>query len=308
MSKEAKRFEELIAGLAQVRDEDLVAAVRSPDAAALFSAVVESPVAARGEERVRPRRRGVLALAAAAVVAAVLSLPAFGVGEGIVSIFGAWRSEPDFPAPVPSASDLVIASGEHGLPWKLVANRSDQGLCVGLVYGSGAREEVGQAGCGYIDLRGDLDPEIRGDPSTKCLVSPTEVVPCGSLPRRWIDFPYATDPNPHFTGAGRELTRIIVYGIAAADVHAVDLALTNGKTVGAHVVEAPEGLGAALNFYWVALPLDDGYRRSFELIQLLEMVVARDADGRVLERRLPAWNGNPTGDPNGPPPPSADGA
>jgi hypothetical protein len=308
MSREAKRLEGLIAELAPVRDEQLVGALSSPDAAALFSAILDAPVPIRVDERIRPRRRRVLAFAVAAVVAAVLSLPALGVGEKIGRIFGGWRSEPDYPAPVPSASDVVIASGEDGVGWKLVATRSDQGLCLGLVYTSSRREEVGEAGCGYRDLRGDLDPEIRGDPSTKCLASPTEIVPCGSLPRRWIDFPHETDPSPYFTGAGSELTRIIVFGVAAADVDNVELVLTNGRTVSANIVGEPEGLGAPLNFYWATLPLDDGYRRSLELTQLLEMVVARDAEGRILERRVPAWNGNPTGDPDGPPPPSLDGA
>jgi hypothetical protein len=302
-----RRLDKLVAQLTPVRDDRLAGEVRSPAAAALLASILETPVD-EWKTALRGRRRGrLIAFAAAAVSAAALSIPAFGVGEEIVSIFGGWRSEPDFPAPVPSGSDIVVASGKDGVVWKLVANRSDQGLCVGLVYGSGAREEVGQAGCGYVDLRGDLDPEIRGDPSTKCLASPTEVVPCGSLPRRWIHFPYATDPNPHFTGPGRELTRIIVYGIAAADVQAVDLVLTKGKTVAAQVVEASKRLGAALSFYWVALPLDDGYSRSLEIVEPLEMVIARDAEGRVLERRVPAWNGNPTGDPDGPPPPSLDG-
>ena len=96
---------------------------------------------------------------------------------------------------------------------------------------------------------------------------------------------------------------MIVFGSAAAGVAGVDLVLTNGKTVHANVVERPVALGASLNFYWIAVPLDDAYRRSFELVEPVEMVVARDADGRVLERRVAAWNGNPTGDPDGPPPP-----
>jgi hypothetical protein len=300
------RLDSLIAALAPVRDGDLAAEVRSPAAEALLATILAAPAGEPSAPR-RRRRNRLIAFAAAGVTAAVLSLPAFGVGEGIVSIFGGWRSEPDHPAPVPSASDVVIASSEHGVAWKLVANRSDQGLCLGLVYGSGRGVEVGEASCGYVDLRGDLDPEVRGDPSTKCLASPTEIVPCGSLPRRWIDFPYTTDPSPHFTGPGRDLTRMIVFGVAAADVASVDLVLTNGKTVGARVVEQPEGLEAPLNFYWVALPLDDEYSRSFEILEPLEMVVARDAAGRVLERRVAPWNGNPTGDPDGPPPPSLDG-
>jgi hypothetical protein len=300
MSKNANRLDAIVSALARVGDQELVSAVKAPVAVALFATIVDSPVDESTGKRVTRRRGRVVAFAAAAVLAAALSIPAFGVGEEIVSIFGGWRSEPDYPAPVPSAADVVIASGDNGVAWKVVANRSDQGLCLGLVYGSGRAEEVGQASCGYVDLLGDLDPEVRGDPSTKCLASPTEVVPCGSLPRRWIDFPYRTDPSPYFTGAGRDLTRIIVVGAAAADVAGVDLVLTSGQTVSARVVEEPEGLRAPLNFYWAALPFDDAPHGDGDMI---EMVIARDSAGRILERRVPAWNGNPTGDPHGPAPP-----
>jgi hypothetical protein len=302
MSKNANELDGSVSALAPVRDQELVSAVRTPAAVALFATIVASPIDASTAKRVSRCRGRVVAFAVVAAVAAVLSIPAFGVAEEIVSIFGGWRSEPDYPAPVPSASDVVIASGQNGVAWKVVANRSDQGLCLGLVYGAGSAEEVGQASCGYIDVRGDLDPEVRGDPSTKCLASPTEIVPCGSLPRHWIDFPYRTDPSPHFTGAGKDLTRIIVVGTAAADIASVDLVLANSQTVRAHIVEQPEGLRAPLSFYWAALPLDDAQHGDRD--KLIEMVIARNSAGQILERRVPAWNGNPTGDPDGPPPPS----
>jgi hypothetical protein len=300
MSKNTSRLDALIAELAPVRDDELVAPVSSGRAATLFATIVEAPLDSAAEGHTPRRRRRVIAFAVTAVSAAVLSIPAFGVGPEIVSFFAGWRSEPDYPAPQPTASDIVIASGKHGVAWKLVATGSDQGLCLGLVYQSSAEEEVVDGSCGYVDLRGDLGPEFRGDPSTKCLTSPTTVVPCGSLSRRWIDFPRRTD--------GARWNRMILFGAAAADVARVDLVLTNGKTVSAHVVEQPVALGAPLNIYWIALPLEDGYRHSFEVVEPLEMVVARDADGRVLERRVGAWNGNPTGDPDGPPRPSLDGA
>jgi hypothetical protein len=300
MSRKDERIDMLVARLAPVRDDDLVGALDTSEAAALFQAIVASAVGGR-KSGGSTRRKRLLAIAVAAGVAAVLSIPAFGVGDQIASIFGGWKSEPDYPAPAPAGRDVVIASGKNGVAWKVVANRSDQGLCLGLVYGSRRSEEVGQASCGYVDLRGDLDPEIRGNPYTKCLLSPTEVVPCGSLPHRWIAFPYRTDPSPRFTGTGNELTRIIVVGTAAADVARVDLVLRNGKTVRAHVVEQPKGLGAALNFYWTRLPLGAATHGDRDL--LIQMVIARGASGRVLERRVAAWNGNPTGDPDGPAPP-----
>jgi hypothetical protein len=299
MSKNANRLDAIVSALAPVRDEGIVNSVRTPAAAALFATIVEEPVLESNGKRLGRRAR-LAAFAAVAVLAATLSIPALGVGPEIISIFGGWRSEPDYPAPVPTAADVVIASGEDGVAWKVVANRSDQGLCLGLVYGSGGGKEVGNAGCGYLDLRGDFDPEIRGDPHTKCLASPTEIVPCGGLPHRWIDFPSLTDPSPNFTGAGSDLTRIIVVGVAAADVTGVDLVLTNGQTVSAHV-EQLEDLRAPLNFYWKALPLDDAPGGDRDMA--IEMVIARDSSGQVLERRVRAWNGNPIGDPDGPPPP-----
>jgi hypothetical protein len=292
MSKRSQQLNALLAELAPVRDEDLVGEVRSARAVGLLGAILEAPTNDREAERSGSRRGRMLVFAAAAVAAAVLSLPAFGVGEEVVSFFAGWR---DPEAPVPTASDVLIASGEDGVRWQLVATKSDQGLCLGLVYRSSAGEEVVDGGCGYVDLRGDLTSGIRGDPSTRCLVSPTETAPCGSLPRRWIDFPSRSD--------GPDSDRMIVFGSAAAGVAGVDLVLSNGESVRAHVVEAPERLGAPLNFYWVAVSLEEGYRGSFELVDPVEMVVARDADGRVLERRIAAWNGNPTGDPDGSPPP-----
>jgi hypothetical protein len=292
MNRNATALDSLIAELAPVRDEQFLGGVRSAVAAAQLATILDTPFDERQSERRGGRVGRLLAFAAVALVATVLTLPAFGVGEEIVSFFAGWR---DPEAPVPTASDVLIASGEDGVRWQLVATRSEQGLCLGLVYRSSAGEEIVDGGCGYVDLRGDLTSEFRGDPSTRCLVSPTETAPCGSLPHRWIDFPRRTD--------GPDWDRMLVFGSAASGVAGVDLVLANGKTVHAIVVERPTALGAPLNFYWAAVPLDDAYGRSFELVEPVEMVVARDADGRVLERRVAAWNGNPTAEPDGPPPP-----
>jgi hypothetical protein len=200
----------------------------------------------------------------------------------------------------PGASSPTCSA--HGVG----ASGSPSAFCLGSYTKDPVDGWVGSAACDYLDLRGDLPTDVRGNSSRPCLASPTEVVPCGSLPRHWIDFPQSTDPDPHYTGPGKGLTRAIVFGVTAAEVASVDLVLTNGKTVRARLVERPEGLGAPLNFYWAALPLDDRYRRSDEIVEPLEMVIARDSEGRVLERRVAAWNGNPTGDPDGAPPPSVE--
>lgn len=121
-----------------------------------------------GRGRVR-----LFALAAAAVVlASLLSIPAFGVGPRIVSLFAGMR-DPD--AAVPTAPDVFIASGEAGVPWKILATTSDQGLCLDLFHRAGGDRFGGACG-GYVDVRGDLPPDVRGDPATRCLVTPTTSV------------------------------------------------------------------------------------------------------------------------------------
>ena len=301
MSKNVDRIEALVAGLAPVRDDELVGAVRAPTAAALLESILESPVGRRSRGRSGRRRKRAVAFAAAAAAAAVLSIPAFGVGEEIVSLFAGWR---DPSAPAPTASDVLVASGEAGVQWKIVATRSDQGLCLGLFHPAGD-DSLGSAGCGYVDIRGDLPPDVRGDPASRCIATPTTLVPCGSLPHHWIDIGGAGD------SVG--LDHRFAFGPLAEDVASVDLILTDGRALRAHVVAQPGSL--PLNFYWAAWlcpvqPVLDGPYAGEGLQECAEdggpevkMAIARDATGRVLERRVPAWNGNPTGDPDGPPPP-----
>jgi hypothetical protein len=310
VSKETNRIDRLVADLASVRDDELVDEVRSLRATTLLATILDTPVDAWDLAVARPalatgsssrwarrgrtgrRRLQLIALAAALALAAVLSIPALGVGRDIASFFAGWH-EPD--APVPTAPDIVIASGEAGLRWRLVATRSDQGLCLGLLYRVGG-EEGGRASCGYSDIRGDLPSDLRGDPATKCLATPTALVPCGSLPRHWIGPVGAGD------GGSAGLNRSFAFGPLAEEVASVELLLTDGRAVRAHVVERPEGLDASLNFYWAAWSC--GSSSCVDAVgPLVKMAIARDSAGRVLERRMPSWNGNPTGDPDGPPPP-----
>jgi hypothetical protein len=249
---------------------------------------------ARGTVANRAGGRRIGWVAVVAVVAAViLSTAALGVARDVASFFAGWH-DPD--APVPTASDVVIASGVAGVPWRILATTSNQGLCLGLWFEHPAEGWIGAAGCGYRDIRGDLPPEVRGDPATKCAATPaTRLVPCGSLPLHWI--------GPFGVGGGSSvLTKTFAYGPLAAEVTSVELLLTDGQTVQAHVVEEPEGLDAPLNFYWATWSCSssacvDGAGPE------IKIAIARDAAGRVLERRVPIWNGNPTGDPNGPPRP-----
>src|ERR671922_280772 len=97
--------------------------------------------------------------------------------------------------------------------------------------------------------------------------------------------------------------------VLAEDVASVELVLNDGRTVRAHVVERPGGL--PLDVYWAAWPCPlrpapGTYQPCSEEDDVssdVKIAIARDASGGVLERRVPAWNGNPTGDPDGPPPP-----
>jgi hypothetical protein len=247
-----------------------------------------------------PSRRVRLAIAAALALTALLSTAALGVGRDVASWLAGSK---DVDAPVPTAADVVVASGKAGVPWRIVATPTDRGLCLFTVIEEGG-DRRGTGSCGYVDIRGDLPPDVRGDPASSCLASPTTVVPCGSLPRHWISAPGGG-------GVQGGLERKFTYGLLATDVATVDLVLTDGATIHAHVVERPGDL--PVNVYWVATrcplrPYGGGLRECEEDAgPEPAMAIARTADGRVLERRVPVWNGNPTGDPDGPAPPTMRG-
>jgi hypothetical protein len=288
----------LVAAIASVRDDDLRGQTASPQARRLLASILDTPLE---NPRGSGSRRAIAVAIAAFLVATVLSIPALGVGSRIESLFAGWH-DPD--APVPTESDVVIASGEAGVHWKIVATPSDQGLCLGLFYRAGG-DSIGSASCGYTDIRGPLPPDLRGDPRSECIATPTALAPCGSLPLHWIDL-----------GGGGEsvgLERRFAFGAIAADVASVDLLLSDGKILRAQVVAEPGWF--PLGFYWASWPcpvrpVTEGPYRDLDLRECREtggpeikVAVARDAEGRVLERRVSAWNGNPTGDPAGASPP-----
>jgi hypothetical protein len=117
-------------------------------------------------------------------------------------------------------------------------------------------------------------------------------MPCGSLPRHWI--------GPIGSGSITVgLERYITFGPLAVEVASVELILTDGRTIRAQVVEQPRGL--PLNFYWATWPCplepvterpyaDEGVRMCTGGGPEVRMAIARDPEGRVLERRVPAWN------------------
>lgn len=277
MRKNRTQLDALVAALARVRDDELADEVHAAPAATLLATIMETPVARDGAApaaRVRrTRRRGgargrarILAVAVAVAVAVVLSAAAFGVVRDVASFFAGWH-DPD--APLPTASDVVIASGEAGASWQIVATTTEHGLCLGLATTVSGEELV----------LGDCAPtDVRGDP--------------------WAG--NATHSiGAYGSGGGfAGLDRTLAFGPIAADVASVELVLSDGETVQAQIVKQPRGLAVSLSFYWAAWRC--GASACGEATgPVVEMAVARDAAGRVLERRAPSWNGNSTGDPSG---------
>jgi hypothetical protein len=231
---------------------------------------LRAAIAAEGSRR---RNRRLLIALFVALALAGMAVPAFGVAKGWfgggAEIEGIRGSAP----PQLTSRPVAVASGET---WAIVIARSDQGLCLNLGGQRllhGANYRLGD--CGYSDLRGHLPQDVRGDPSAPCIGS-ASLVPCGSRPKYWL--------------AVREWRSILV-GSAAAKVASVEIVLADRRILPAELVRRPLGPEVPLNVFWARAPCG------------AEEVVARDARGNVLGQRVPAWNANPTGDPDGPRPP-----
>jgi hypothetical protein len=287
---------DLVAKLASIRDDELVGEANLPDAALLESIVALPVPRADHDPAWQKGRWRLVAVFTGLAIAAALSVPALGVGDDISSFFGRGH---DPEQPVQMRSDVLVASGTDGVSWKILATTSDRGLCLDLSYRFGD-DWFGPGHCGYTGIRGDLPASIRGNPAETCVGPATELEPggtlrsCGSLPLHWIEL------GDSLSSAGLEAR--LSFGPLATDVSSVELILTNGKELDAHVVKEPGGL--PLNVYWAswACPLNavGSGKECREGGPELEMAIARDLHGRVLERRVPPWNGNPTGDPVGP--------
>lgn len=278
MSDRNDLLEDLVRRSARIRDEELITLATAPGAKALFDDIVSMPYAGtdtrvhatsefrrvgadRRRARIGRRRVPKVALAAAFALAVVLSVPALGVVQHVRS----WLSDLKGPdGPIATAPDVVIASGVDGQPWEIVATQTDQGLCLFLLT-QRSGERVGLGGCGWAS-------DIRGDPSAP-----------GHL--HWIE-------GGNGSGGVLTLNRIIVWGVAGEGVARVELQLTNGGTVRAHLVERPEGIEAPLNFFWAALGTQEGAELSENggvrepQQPLVHAVIARDSAGNVLERRV----------------------
>ena len=256
------------------------------------------------------RRRGLIALFAVLAIAGV-SVPAFGVASGWfgggAEIEGVRGSAP----PQLTSPPLVVASGEPEEAWTIWIARSNQGLCLNVDVGDEQFDPGNYrlGDCGYSSVRGDLPPDVRGDPSAPCIGPPSSrtLVQCGSRPTYWVTWSGGT----FVPDAGRS----VFVGAAAAEAASVELVLADGETLPAAIVERPLGPDVPLNVYWAELGPEHGLEvtpRSRDAEgqpmacndgELVEEVVAHDSEGNVLGRRVSAWNGNPTGDPDGPRPP-----
>jgi hypothetical protein len=272
---------------------------------------LRAAIAAEQRGRRRPsRRRGLIALFAVLAIAGV-SVPAFGVASGWFSGGGEIEGIRGSAPPQLTSAPVVAASGEPEETWTIWIARSDQGLCLNVDVGDeqfdSGNYRLGD--CGYSDIHGELPPDVRGDPSAPCIGPPSSgtLVPCGSRPKYWVTMGCGV----FVPDAGRS----ICAGEAAAEVATVELLLTNGETLLAHVVQRPLGQDVPLNVYWAELGPEHGLeitRQSRDAEgnlmacndgELVEEVIARDSKGSVLGRRVSSWNGNPTGDPDGPRPP-----
>lgn len=276
-------IDELLREAARVRDEDLMG-LAAASAAALREAVVgeaersgptltsgpgQRPPASVGPPphgwtpKRRIRRLGIAALA----TAALLSAPAFAIVRHVAS----WMSTLVGPgAPVPTAPDVVIASGVSGVAWKIVATETDQGLCLFLLYEWGG-DRQGTGGCGWgTDVHGYPGATPRG-------------YGAGGDRLHWVE-------GSNAGGSSAGLDRRIAMGVAAEEVASVDLVLADGRTLPAHLVERPEGIGVPLNLWWAVLPpevagVDLTGNVEHDLIPV-HALIARDHTGAVLERRI----------------------
>jgi hypothetical protein len=126
----------------------------------------------------------------------------------------------------------------------------DRGVCIALTLDVPGPNDLGGAGCGY---------ELRGEPNL--LTTRQEAK------RHWVAYVYSAP--------GLYNLPPFLYGPVADGVERVDVVLVDGKTVEA-AIQRRDDVSVAVDFYITELPRDVG----------VEAVVARDAAGTVLERRV----------------------
>ncbi len=197
----------------------------------------------------RVRLRTPKAAVAAVIAVGLLAVPAFGAVRQVAS----WLTgSKDRDAPIPLASDVVLASGVSGAGWEIVATPSTQGLCTFVRTEDGH----GLGGCGPSD--------VRGDPAA------------GDNAAHWVQ-------GGNGSGGLSRLNRSIVHGWAAPEVVSVELILMDGGSAGTQLLTTPEGLNGPPKLFWAALPCR--FSPCADEDPLVRFLVARDAAGNVLETR-----------------------
>lgn len=179
---------------------------------------------------------------------ALLALLAAGSAVGVrLDWFDRW-APPELKRIGPRLQ--VASSGE----WGMTAWKSTRGVCLGVVQG----EEPISGGCGF--------PVVGAAPD---LVHPQQ-------------------PPQHLIGgmAGSLLgDRIYAGGVVAEHVDRAEVELRDGRVLHVEIVEAPEELQLAVDFFFVAdVPVDPGERNQVRAFNAL------DASGRRLDRlEFPPW-------------------
>jgi hypothetical protein len=257
-------IDQLVRSSAVTTDVELTPLVDSSAARTLFEGIVSTPYPsavrdrlvayAPSTRRVPARRRRLVIALVAAVAVVILAVPAAGVVRSVASWLTGGHG-PDFP--VPTGDDIVLASGISGVPWRIVASSTDQGLCVFVVHGS-KEGTAGSGGCGWSS-----QPFGPGNGE-------------GGLHKvtfdNWSGWDSAFDPD------------VIGWGFATKDVASVDLVLTYGGTTHADVIDTPTGLDGPPRFFWAAVPCPPSVTCG-DGPGLVREIIARDAAGNVLEGR-----------------------
>jgi hypothetical protein len=188
----------------------------------------------------RPRFR--LHRRALLLAAAVLALLATGSAVGVRSDwFDRW-SPPELKRIGPRLQ--VASSGE----WALTAWKSSRGVCVGIL----EAEKPISGGCGF--------PVVGAAP----------------------DLMYPQQPPQHLIGGmygSQSGDRVYAAGIVAEHVERAEVELRDGRVVTVEIVEAPDELALAVDFFFVAdVPVDQGFRSGVRAFNALE------ESGRRLDR------------------------
>ena len=169
-------------------------------------------VLARAESR--GDRRDWRRVSVVAVAALLLAAPATVGATVLFREFPRPSDVRDEPVPV-SPRETVAAGRVDDVRWRLVAFRSDRGLCVGLDFAGAVQSS--SASCGVHRLAG-----LVGQPS--------------------VDY------------IGRAANRTWLSGLAAKRVDQVVVVLAGGRRVGARTYAGPRSLALPFDFYVATVP------------------------------------------------------